>query len=403
MTYDTIGNMITRGNITYSWTLGRKLSGVNNGKKIQYFYDHTGFRTKKIVDGVATEYRMAGDLLMSETTNGQTLWFTYDSNANLFSMVTGGKHYFYQRNLQNDVIALVDETGDTVVNYTYDSWGKVLSITGSKKDTIGQLNPFRYRGCYYDKETGMYYLKSRYYDPEIRRFISSDAVTILAASTETLHNRNLYTYCNQNPLTRSDSNGNLWTAVAGAVGAAISLADQLIVQKKEMSWKVAAQVAVDGISAAVGASAVGVIGQIVTNVATTVVSCVLDGDDGAEIAFQAVASGALAKFCGSGTNYDGVHKNFIKNLAQEYDKYIKMGRMDMLESVFRSSRRKFDRWHVIQIENNIIADIMDSGISYIYSEVKGRHIGSGAHYRPGEKPRYFDIYDRNGKLYYVYK
>ncbi|MDQ9831425.1 hypothetical protein RFX70_21840, partial [Acinetobacter baumannii] len=60
-----------------------------------------------------------------------------------------------------------------------------------------------------------------------------------------------------------------------------------------------------------------------TNVATTVVSCVLDGDDGAEIAFQAVASGALAKFCGSGTNYDGVHKNFIKNLAQEYDKYIK--------------------------------------------------------------------------------
>lgn len=403
MTYDAIGNMLTRGNTTYSWTLGRKLAAVDNGKKIQYFYDHTGSRTKKIVDGVATEYRMAGDLLMSETTNGQTLWFTYDSNANLFSMVTGGKHYFYQRNLQNDIIALVDESGDTVVNYTYDSWGKVLSITGSRKDTIGQLNPFRYRGYYYDKETGMYYLKNRYYDPELRRFISSDAVTTLAASTETLHNRNLYTYCNQNPLTRSDSNGNLWTAVAGAVGAAISLADQLIVQKKEMSWKVAAQVAVDGISAAVGASAVGVIGQIVTNVATTVVSCVLDGDDGAEIAFQAVASGALAKFCGSGTNYDGVHKNFIKNLAQEYDKYIKMGRMDMLESVFRSSRRKFDRWHVIQIENNIIADIMDSGISYIYSEVKGRHIGSGAHYRPGEKPRYFDIYDRNGKLYYVYK
>ena len=403
ITYDAIGNMLTRGNTTYSWTLGRKLAAVDNGKKIQYFYDHTGSRTKKIVDGVATEYRMAGDLLMSETTNGQTLWFTYDSNANLFSMVTGGKHYFYQRNLQNDIIALVDEAGDTVVNYTYDSWGKVLSITGSRKDTIGQLNPFRYRGYYYDKETGMYYLKNRYYDPELRRFISSDAVTTLAASTETLHNRNLYTYCNQNPLTRSDSNGNLWTAVAGAVGAAISLADQLIVQKKEMSWKVAAQVAVDGISAAVGASAVGVIGQIVTNVATTVVSCVLDGDDGAEIAFQAVASGALAKFCGSGTNYDGVHKNFIKNLAQEYDKYIKMGRMDMLESVFRSSRRKFDRWHVIQIENNIIADIMDSGISYIYSEVKGRHIGRGAHYRPGEKPRYFDIYDRNGKLYYVYK
>ncbi len=118
-TKKVVGNMLARGNTTYSWTLGRKLAAVDNGKKIQYFYDHTGSRTKKIVDGVATEYRMAGDLLMSETTNGQTLWFTYDSNANLFSMVTGGKHYFYQRNLQNDIIALVDESGDTVVNYTY--------------------------------------------------------------------------------------------------------------------------------------------------------------------------------------------------------------------------------------------------------------------------------------------
>ena len=105
--------------------------------------------------------------------------YTYNFNASLFFVAGGRKHYFYQRNLQNDVIVLVDEAGDTVVNYTYDSWGKVLSITGSRKDTIGQLNPFRYRGYYYDKETGMYYLKNRYYDLEIRRFISSDAVTTM--------------------------------------------------------------------------------------------------------------------------------------------------------------------------------------------------------------------------------
>ena len=213
MTYDAIGNMLTRGNTTYSWTLGRKLAAVDNGKKIQYFYDHTGSRTKKVVDGVATEYRMAGDLLMSETTNGQTMWFTYDSNANLFSMVTGGKHYFYQRNLQNDIIALVDESGDTVVNYTYDSWGKVLSITGSRKDTIGQLNPFRYRGYYYDKETGMYYLKNRYYDPELRRFICADG----QVNSGSL-GKNMYAYCENNPVNFADYNGCFATSIGALLG-----------------------------------------------------------------------------------------------------------------------------------------------------------------------------------------
>ena len=116
----------------------------------------------------------------------------------------------------------------------------------------------------------MYYLKNRYYDPELRRFISSDAVTTLAASTETLHNRNLYTYCNQNPITRSDSNGNLWTVVAGLAGAAISLADQLVFQKKEFDWKVMAQAVIDGISMAVSFRAVGALGQGVVNAATTV-------------------------------------------------------------------------------------------------------------------------------------
>ena len=77
--------------------------------------------------------------------------------------------------MQNDVIALIDDAGETVVEYKYNSWGKILSITGSKAGTSGKINSFRYRGYYYDEETGMYYLKNRYYDPEIRRFISADS------------------------------------------------------------------------------------------------------------------------------------------------------------------------------------------------------------------------------------
>ena len=195
MAYDSVGNMVQRGYTSYTWDQGRKLTGMDNGKKIQYSYDHTGARVKKVVDGVATEYRMAGDLLVSEITNGQTFWYHYDSGANLISIVIGGKNYFYVRNLQNDVIALVDEDGNEVVHYTYDSWGKILSITGSLKDTIGQQNPFRYRGYFYDNETGMYYLKSRYYDPELRRFISADVIAVTNTSLETLHNQNLYAYC----------------------------------------------------------------------------------------------------------------------------------------------------------------------------------------------------------------
>ncbi len=191
MAYDAIGNMIQRGTTSYTWTQGRKLSGVNNGKKIQYSYDHTGARVKKVVDGVTTEYCMAGDLLVSETTNGQTFWYHYDSGANLVSMVVGGKNYFYVRNLQNDVIALVDEDGNEVVHYTYD---------------IGQQNPFRYRGYFYDTETGMYYLKSRYYDPELRRLICLDR---FFSTGQGSIEKNMFSYCLNNPTTYYDPTGTL--------------------------------------------------------------------------------------------------------------------------------------------------------------------------------------------------
>ena len=83
------------------------------------------------------------------------------------------------RNAQNDIVGLIDSTGKRVVYYKYNSWGKAVNISGTMAATVGQKNPFRYRGYYFDAESGMYYLQSRYYDPEIRRFISADDVGIV--------------------------------------------------------------------------------------------------------------------------------------------------------------------------------------------------------------------------------
>ena len=87
MTYDAIGNMVKKGNTTYTWTQGRKLSTVNNGKKSQYFYDHTGRRVRKTVDGVTTDFRMAGELLMSQKAGDVTTYFSYDSAGNLIGKI----------------------------------------------------------------------------------------------------------------------------------------------------------------------------------------------------------------------------------------------------------------------------------------------------------------------------
>ena len=91
------------------------------------------------------------------------IYFTYNNET-----------YYYEKNLQGDIVAILDANGNTVVEYTYDIWGKLLGITGSLADTIGTINPLRYRGYYYDEDTKLYYLNARYYSPEWRRFISPD-------------------------------------------------------------------------------------------------------------------------------------------------------------------------------------------------------------------------------------
>ena len=125
-----------------------------------------------------------------------------------------GTYYYYLRNAQGDVVKLIDKTGSTVVEYTYDSWGKLLSTTGSLAETFGAEQPFRYRGYVYDEETGWYYLQSRYYNPELGRFISAD---VYLSTGQGVLGHNAYAYCLNNPANCLDECGCFATIVIGGV------------------------------------------------------------------------------------------------------------------------------------------------------------------------------------------
>ena len=129
-----------------------------------------------------------------------------------YTNTSGTKEYLYIRNIQGDITSIIDTEGNIICTYAYDGYGNhiVLDENG-KEDTsltsIGHLNPFRYRGYYFDEESGLYYLNSRYYDPETGRFISPDVLSILDETKGQINGLNLYMYCRNNPIMYIDSNG----------------------------------------------------------------------------------------------------------------------------------------------------------------------------------------------------
>ena len=136
--------------------------------------------------------------------------FIYDESGKPFAMIdqlsAQPKTYYYVLNLQGDVVKLIDQDGAEAAAYTYDAWGNILSSSGSMAET----NPLRYRGYYYDSETGFYYLQSRYYDPATRRFINADAYASTDSSDAV--SCNMFAYCNNNPVLLEDHNGEIGIA-----------------------------------------------------------------------------------------------------------------------------------------------------------------------------------------------
>ena len=226
---DAIGNMTSDGTWTYTWERGRQLASMSNGSATwSYTYNNDGMRVKRTNGSTTYTYYYNGDLLRYLDINGTKLYFVLDANSQPLEVsyqpagTSGIQIYYFVMNLQGDVTAIVDTSGNPVVQYSYDAWGKILSVTGSMANTLGAQNPFRYRGYVYDNETGVYYLQSRYYDPEMGRFINAD---VFASTGQGLLGNNMFAYCGNNPIVRIDTSGKAFETPLDVASLILSAAE----------------------------------------------------------------------------------------------------------------------------------------------------------------------------------
>ena len=218
-TYNTTYDYDNSGGLIREYCVENYISGATTTREFVYLYDETG------IIGVM-----------------------YNYNGN------GSQDYYYRRNLQGDVIAIYDQTGSRKVEYAYHAFGNCTVKYTSMSD-LANSNPIRYRGYYYDRETGLYYLNARYYNPEWRRFISPDDTAYL--DPESVNGLNLYAYCNNDPVNYVDPSGHSITLAlifAGtfAVGFGSSLFINAATNNWELDWRDFAQAGIDGLFAVVG-------------------------------------------------------------------------------------------------------------------------------------------------------
>lgn len=237
ITYDEIGNPLTyRDGMSFAWEKGRQLKQVSKEDEIiSYQYNSSGLRTQKVSSKYGTTtFMLEGSLILSSTSENETIYFYYNDKNQAVAMRVNDETYVHERNLQGDIVGLLDKTGTWVAKYSYNAWGEPIYITDNKghgisgdRTHVANKNPYRYRGYYYDVETGLYYLKTRYYDPITCRFINADSYIQTAQG---FYDKNVFAYCENNPVDRVDTEGDFWlfAAIGAAVGAAVGLVSKVV-------------------------------------------------------------------------------------------------------------------------------------------------------------------------------
>lgn len=212
ITYDAIGNPLVIGSKTFTWVNGRELSNYSDlSNNISYKYDSTGIRVSKKINNDEIQYYLEESKIILEKRGNNVIYYMYNEIDDLVGFRYNDEVYHYIKNIQNDIIGILDSNYNVIVKYNYDSWGNILSILDNDGNDIsdnlthvGNVNPFRYRSYYYDAETNLYYLNSRYYNPTWGRFLSPDGGV---SAIGKINGYNLYQYSLNNPINFSDSNG----------------------------------------------------------------------------------------------------------------------------------------------------------------------------------------------------
>ena len=225
--YDAIGNptysgatLDANGDVifyewAYQWRAGRQLDKMtdgSNGEVYEFKYNENGLRTQKVKknsEGTVletTDYTLNGKLVTHLKKGEDNLHFFYDAQGRPAIVRFNGADYHYANNLQGDVVGIIDKSQNLVIEYRYSPWGKVLETraVGTECEELAKLKPFRYRRYQYDEGTELYYLRSRYYNPEHGRFVNED---YLIGAAVDLFEHNIFVYCKNNPECKADSNG----------------------------------------------------------------------------------------------------------------------------------------------------------------------------------------------------
>ena len=292
-----------------------------------YDYVYNGDRLSQVKKTTSTT-------TSSGTTNAtDTLNFTYDANGTPMAVKYNNTNYYYVTNLQGDVTAILNTSGTAVASYTYDAWGNILTTTGSMASTLGTVNPLRYRDYVYDQETGFYYVSSRYYDPEIGRWINADTTDILTATPMGLTDKNLFAYCDNNPVVRVDHGGQFWDTVFDVISLGASIVEVCVNPTDPWAWAGLAGDAIDLIPFVTGVGEVTRAVKTIDKVADTVqIAKAVDfTDDAADIVKTLDRSSGFTKSTasagrkihdgykvGDGFNLDWKEYKDIKGIRPDY-------------------------------------------------------------------------------------
>jgi len=238
ITYDALGNMTSFAGRSYAWERAGLLREIRFDADyflpddfddgygdyfyappdytIRYEYDHNGLRVRRITNGWVTDYIWMGNMLIARICDMYEIAWSYDAMGRMAGFTLNGVPYFYVRNLFGDVVAILDIDGNIVARYEYDAWGNLVSLEDFSFSGVGHINPIRYRGYYWDELAGMYYLVTRWYNPQLGRFISAD---IYFDTGHGVLGANMFAYAINNPIMFWDPMGTSPALLAFAQAA----------------------------------------------------------------------------------------------------------------------------------------------------------------------------------------